>query len=315
MALHGRKAQILLTSGAGISMTNEATTDDGTHTIYTITNAVKRYWDKTASFTTQQANDALQSITITGSPTGGTFVLRFGGQNTSALNWNATSSQVQTALQALSSIGAGNALVIGGPGPGSAFQVQFTSALGQASQSLITLQTNSLTGGSSPTVAIANVQSGQAFTTISAGFTLQYVGGKVVYTAAQPVGTYVRVSGKYKAYAAIANATGWGADVSRDEKENTTMTTTSTPVIWRTWQMGMLDGTFTLTEWWIDDTYFELLDDDASMIAALVLDVTTNARLECEVLMKKESIKIALDALDEESLDFRINGPVYFLTS
>lgn len=315
MALHGRKAQILLTSGAGISMTNESMTDDGTHTIYTITNGAKRYWDDTASFTVDQANDALQSITITGSPTGGTFVLRFGGQDTSALSWDASATDVQTALQALSSVGAGNALVTGGPGPDSAFQVQFTGALGQAAQSLITLQTNSLTGGSSPDVSIANVQTGQGFTTISSGYTLQYVGGKVIYSSARPVGTYVRVSGKYKAYAAIAEATGWGADVSRDEKENTTMTTTSTPTIWRTFQMGLLDGTFSLMGWHVDDTYFELLDDDASMIAALVLDVTTGARLECEVLMKKESIKIALDALDEESLDFRINGPVYLLAA
>lgn len=315
MALHGRKAQVLMTSGVGISMTNEAMTDAGDHQNYTITNSAKRYWDKTASFTTQQANDALQSLTITGSPTGGTFVLRFGGQNTSALNWNATSSQVQSALQALSSIGSGNALVTGGPGPGTAFQVQFTGTLGQASQSLITLQTNSLTGGSSPTVAIANVQTGQAFTTIGSGFTLQYVGGKVIYTVAQPVGTYVRISGKYLAYAAIASAKEWSADVERSEKENTTMTTTSTPALWRTFQMGLLDGTFSLVQWWVDDTYFELIDDSTSLIVALVIDVTTNARLECEALMKKQSLKVVLDELDEESIDFRINGPVYLLAS
>lgn len=317
MATHGRKAQVLMASGAGISMTNETMTDAGDHQNYTIANAAKRYWDSTASFVVQQANDELQSVTITGTPTGGTFVLRFGGQDTSLLNWNCTASQMQTALQALSSIGANNALVTGGPGPGTAFQVQFTAALGQAVQSLITLQTNSLTGGSSPNVSIAEVKAGQAFTTITTGFALQYVGGKVIYTIAQVVGTYVRISsGKYRVYAAIAGAKAWGYDVEREEKENTEMTTNSTPTIWRTFRMGLLSGTFKLGAWFADSTYFDLISQDISLIISLVFDASTSLpRIEAEVLMKKDSIAVMLSDLDTEDLEFRINGPVYLVTT
>ena len=45
------------------------------------------------------------TITTTGVPTGGTFTLVFGGQFTTALNFNATASQISAALIALSTIG------------------------------------------------------------------------------------------------------------------------------------------------------------------------------------------------------------------
>lgn len=49
----------------------------------------------------------VQTATISGSPTGGTFTLTFGGQTTSAIAYNAAASAVQSALAALTTIGAG----------------------------------------------------------------------------------------------------------------------------------------------------------------------------------------------------------------
>ena len=147
----------------------------------------------------------MQSITITGVPTGGSFTLTFGGNTTGTIAYNALASVVQTALQALASIGANNALVTGSAG--GPYQVQFTATLGQANQAQMTRNAAGLTGGSSPDVVIATVQNGAAFATISSGFVLQLVGAKVVYTVAQPVGTYVRLhSGSYLPYLAIAGA-------------------------------------------------------------------------------------------------------------
>lgn len=54
--------------------------------------------------------DEVQTITITGSPTGGDFTLTFGGKTTAAIAKGATALQVQAALQALESIGTGGAL-------------------------------------------------------------------------------------------------------------------------------------------------------------------------------------------------------------
>ncbi len=107
------------------------------------------------------AND-VQTLSITGTPTGGTFTLVFGGQTTNAIPFNATAAQVQSALVALSSIGAGNVTCTGGPLPGANAVITFTGTLGFAAQPVITAGTSALTGGTSPAVAVAHTTIGGA---------------------------------------------------------------------------------------------------------------------------------------------------------
>jgi len=200
-----RNTRIYATSWPSVALTDEAMTDSGDHQNYKITNQVKRILDPNTAVVVQQASDELQSVTITGAPTGGTFTLTFGGNTTAGIAYNALASAVQTALQALASIGAGNALVTGSAG--GPWTVQFTGTLGKANQAQMTASGAGLTGGSSPGVSIATTQNGAAYATISTGFTLYLMGARVVYTAAQPVGTYVRLhSGSYLPYLAIAGA-------------------------------------------------------------------------------------------------------------
>ncbi|MFE7799007.1 hypothetical protein [Nocardia sp. NPDC057440] len=56
------------------------------------------------------------TVTIGGSPTGGTFTLSFGGQTTAGIAYNAAASAVDSALELLSSVGTGNATVTGSAG-------------------------------------------------------------------------------------------------------------------------------------------------------------------------------------------------------
>lgn len=98
--------------------------------------------------------DAVQTVSIAGTPTGGTFELSFGGESTSPLAYNASAAVVQAALDALPTIGVGNTLVTGGALPGTPIVVTFRNTLSSAP--LFTMGTeNSLTGGSAPTVAVA----------------------------------------------------------------------------------------------------------------------------------------------------------------
>jgi hypothetical protein len=102
----------------------------------------------------------VQTLNITGTPTGGNFTLTFRGQTTSSIAHNAASAAIQTALQALTTIGAGNVTVSGtAPGP---FTITFTSALAASNPPLITLASNTLTGGTSPSVTIATTTPGFA---------------------------------------------------------------------------------------------------------------------------------------------------------
>jgi hypothetical protein len=72
---------------------------------------------------------------------GGTLAATFGGQ-TATIGRAASAASVQALLQALSSVGAGNALVTGPPGN---WSVQFTGTLGGVAQPLFTTSSASLT--------------------------------------------------------------------------------------------------------------------------------------------------------------------------
>lgn len=58
MAIAGFQSSFLVTSQPGVAFTDEATTDSGAHITYTITNAVKRYLDKTVTPVVQTSTDS-----------------------------------------------------------------------------------------------------------------------------------------------------------------------------------------------------------------------------------------------------------------
>lgn len=113
--------------------------------------------DATTALTTGTSEQ--QTITITGAPTGGTFTLGFSGQTTAGIAYNAVASAVQSALVALTSVGAGNVTVSGGPGPTTPYVVTFTNQLANSDQPTLTA-TGSFTGGTTPAVAVTTTTPG-----------------------------------------------------------------------------------------------------------------------------------------------------------
>ncbi len=104
--------------------------------------------------------NAVQQIAITGTPTGGTFTLSFGGQATAAIAYSATAAQVQSALVALTSIGAGGVTCTGGPLPGSPVSITFAGLNAVQPVALITANTSGLTGGTSPAATLTTTTTG-----------------------------------------------------------------------------------------------------------------------------------------------------------
>jgi hypothetical protein len=108
------------------------------------------------------------TITITGTPTGGTITLvvtnPYGdAQTTGTIAYNAAASAVQTAIAALSNVGTGNVTVTGSAG--GPYTVVFASHLGTMT---VALGTNALTGGTSPSATIG--------ASLAAGSTVGYFG-------------------------------------------------------------------------------------------------------------------------------------------
>lgn len=128
----------------------------------------------------------VQTLTVTGSPTGGTFTITWSGQTTAAIAYNATAATVQTALENLSNIAPGDVTVTGSAGG------PWTLRWGGAELSddvAAPTTTSSLTGGSSPTVSVATTTAGGSAsasdgTQILAGFLVDQIFFNPASTAA-----------------------------------------------------------------------------------------------------------------------------------
>ena len=104
--------------------------------------------------------DEVQTLTIGGTPTGGTFKLGFGGEVTADITWSATNNtlvaNIDAALEALSNIGANEVTTAVGTmtaGIGT-ITITFAGNLGKLNVPTITVEDNSLTG-TLPTAAMA----------------------------------------------------------------------------------------------------------------------------------------------------------------
>lgn len=98
----------------------------------------------------------VQTVTITGGPTGGTFTLTYAGQTTAGIAYNANAAAVQSALEALSNVTPGD-LVVTGTGP---YTVTFNVSLGDVAQ--MTASGAGLTGGTTPDATVATTTPGVA---------------------------------------------------------------------------------------------------------------------------------------------------------
>ena len=109
--------------------------------------------------TTQGGQSEVQSITLGGTITGGSFTLTCLGETTQPINWQPYAHDIQWALINLPAVGNSNVAVTGPQnGP---FTVTFVSDLGAQAVAVMTANASGLLG-TSPTVAVEEVTVGSA---------------------------------------------------------------------------------------------------------------------------------------------------------
>lgn len=313
----GYLAGLFIAAPLSVSMTNEAMTNSGDNATYNITNEAHQAWDYTASFVVQAEVDDVQTVTISGSPTGGNFTLTFGGQTTANIAFNAAASAVQSALQALSSIGANNATVTGPAG--GPWIVDFTGTLGYAAQTLMTANSAGLTGGSSPAATPTHTQVGFTWTTQAAsGYTIKYAIGQVVFTTAFLGNNNTpacRIStGKYFPIAFLGGVT--SIDLTGTGTALDTTTLQNPPSPWKTFIAGLNGATAKIGCIWVNGGTFlaHMTSADILLIKAYPNQNNTQ-RYQGYGVLTTDAIKSAIAAANTEELDFVLNGPLYYVVS
>lgn len=109
--------------------------------------------------------DEVQTLTIGGTPTGGTFQLAYDGFTSGAITWSATNAtllaNINAALAAMANIGASGLTAAAGTLTSGIGTITLTAGgnLTKKALNLLTVANNSLTG-TSPTLAIAETTAG-----------------------------------------------------------------------------------------------------------------------------------------------------------
>lgn len=131
--------------------------------------------------------DEVQSFYFATTPTGGVFTITYDGQTTSPLLYDATASEVQAALVALSNIGSGDVTVTGSGTSANPFILTFAGALAATNLSEITVTASSLTGGN--TITIATVRDGSATSVAMPLFSIIVSGSTFSFYVRDTLGT------------------------------------------------------------------------------------------------------------------------------
>lgn len=109
--------------------------------------------------------DEVQTLTIGGTPTGGTFKLRFESTNTSAITWSSNNTtllaNIQAALDAHPSLGTNGCVASAGTVTAGIGTILLTFGTARAKEAVetMTVAANNLTG-TAPTLAIAETTPG-----------------------------------------------------------------------------------------------------------------------------------------------------------
>jgi len=177
------------------------------------------------TITTLQDGDAgdneKQQVEICGTATGGTFTLTFDGQTTGTIAYNASASTVDTALEALSNIDAGDVSVTGSAG--GPWTVEFLQTYANVDVPLITGDGSSVTKATSgyAVVVKTNLQGDDGTNEIQevslpsptgGTFTLTYVGQTTSSLAYNATAAAVEL-----ALAALSNIAGGDVSVTGDD--------------------------------------------------------------------------------------------------
>lgn len=119
---------------------------------FTVVGSSQKYYTVTAA-----NGNEIQTLTI--DATGGTFTISWDGEGpTSALDYDATASEVQTALEALANIDSGDVSVTGSDG--GPYTIEFTGQYLNTAVAEITTDAGSLTGGAGTATPLTVHQGG-----------------------------------------------------------------------------------------------------------------------------------------------------------
>jgi hypothetical protein len=135
----------------------------------------------------------------------------------------------------------------------------------------------------------------------------QCVGGKIIFSAAQPTATIVQVAGFYFPYSQCGQGHSWSLDIDSDVLDSTTFGSS-----WKQYTDGESGGSIKFERYAMDGYFLAALNAGAKIIVVAYVDASVLTRYDCYAYAKTDSVKADVKGLVEESLSLTATGKVYY---
>jgi hypothetical protein len=141
---------------------------------------------------------------------------------------------------------------------------------------------------------------------VTTGFTLEYVGGFVVFDTALGVDDTVTVSGKSLTLVQAGGFFNWSVDGDADDAEATTFESGG----WKEYKRALVGWSGSAEAYWGDTQFFNSLGK--TVVVKLYIDAGPSQDcLEGFAIINGEGIESPVDGLVQETVDFTGTGPLY----
>lgn len=292
----GKDAAFYIAASVAVVFTDEATTATNVRKTWTINDTTKRYWDDTDAPLIETRMPDYQIVTRTG--VSGSIQFAYDGEDLLEAGWDSSPADLQTGLQfgfAASSHPEFATVTVAGTA-GGPWYVHFPST---PPMLMVVTQASG--------TVVPSISSGETWVTASPD-TIQYVGGKAIFTVSRPVGTVLRVTGSYFPITEVVQAKAWGLDVGFELVDSTYFGQE-----WRTFESVVGGGSGSVSQWYLNSDFFERLGD--KLVAIFYTNSSTSERYEGFAHLDKDGIKAAVEGLVEEDLGVTIDGELFYSSS
>ena len=143
---------------------------------------------------------------------------------------------------------------------------------------------------------------------ITSGFTIQHVGGKVIFDTALESTDVVTISGGYLPVSRLGEAKEWSLDV-----DTKILDATKLGDAWENKVVGQRSVSVKLSKWWVDGFFLDQLTN--LLVVVLYIDSTVGTRYEAYARIKSDSIKTVADGLVEEDISLEVEGEIYYVAA
>lgn len=193
---------------------------------------------------------------------------------------------------------AGRKALIKVSGAAVAFTDAATTANGARTEYQITDTSKRVWDPTAP-ITVERSPDGTTWTTVTSGFTLDRLNGKVLFSVAQASGTLIRVDGSYLPMTTAGEAYEFTYTLEADNQDFSAFQDE-----WVKRQQGQKDASASLSKWHIDQTFKDKLESGAQLVLEFYVDSSVGIDLKMWAICASDEISASADGLIEESIEF-----------